>query len=237
MVEPAFLALTTTPSMAHSLADWTCPARAAGACALAVPAKQNAAAAAERTDKRVRIGASMSGRLASCNNFSVESRPAIMRRARQSFPLPRKRGRVGEGAKFTALSCLQGPLPSPSPASGGGKKSFLVQRFHLHDRALVVVADPERHRRGGIVHVDAADVGLARQEILHELAGLGIEPRNAVIEHRSSPHLAGLVDRHVIRRRKGGRHFPFLELLGLGVEHIDLVAAIEAEPDADRKSV
>src|SRR5258708_28525154 len=60
MVPPALLALTTTPSMAPSLADDTCPARAAGACALAlwVAAKQNAARAAVRVDRRVRMGAS-----------------------------------------------------------------------------------------------------------------------------------------------------------------------------------
>src|SRR5262249_34947506 len=59
MVPPAFLALTTTPSMAPSLADDTCPARAAGASAFAasVAAKQNAArAAAVKVDKRVRMG-------------------------------------------------------------------------------------------------------------------------------------------------------------------------------------
>src|SRR5215467_13666826 len=58
MVSPALLALTTTPSMAPSLADDTWPERATGACALAVwvVAKQNAArVAAVKAVRRVRI--------------------------------------------------------------------------------------------------------------------------------------------------------------------------------------
>src|SRR5260370_905728 len=72
----------------------------------------------------------------------------------------------------------------------------------------------------------------AGRQILGEGVGLGIEPRDAVVEHRAGPHVAVLVDRHVIGRCPGGRHLPFLEALLLGVEHRDLVAAIEAEPDA-----
>src|ERR1700720_3120989 len=60
MVPPAFLALTTTPSMAPSLAEDTCPA---SACAWANwgSAKVAAAAAAVMIDQRMRIVASRWG--------------------------------------------------------------------------------------------------------------------------------------------------------------------------------
>jgi hypothetical protein len=59
----------------------------------------------------------------------------------------------------------------------------LIERLELDDRGAVVVADPERRRRGRIVDEDPAHIGLLRQQILGDLAGLGIEPLDQIIEH------------------------------------------------------
>src|SRR5436853_73263 len=42
----------------------------------------------------------------------------------------------------------------------------LIERLELDDRGAVIIADPERHRRGGVIDEDAADVGRARQQVL-----------------------------------------------------------------------
>src|SRR5579871_5997488 len=111
--------------------------------------------------------------------------------------------------------CLTFGVAGTSPATTPICDLSSIQRLDLDDRTLVVVADPERHRRGGIVDEDAADVGLARQQILDKLAGLRIEPRHPVVEHRSGPYLAVLIDPHVVGRRPRGWHLPFPELFGL----------------------
>src|ERR1700732_1831154 len=61
--------------MAPSLADETWPARAAGACAFAAWAKQNAAKAAVKMDKRVLICTSQSRRVQIGNSFPVDAAP------------------------------------------------------------------------------------------------------------------------------------------------------------------
>ena len=39
----------------------------------------------------------------------------------------------------------------------------------------MIAAGPEGHRRRGVVHKDAADVGVLGQEMLDRLVGLGID--------------------------------------------------------------
>lgn len=48
----------------------------------------------------------------------------------------------------------------------GRAAAALIQRFDLDNSGVVIIAGPEGHRRGRIVDEDAANVGLAGQEIL-----------------------------------------------------------------------
>src|SRR6266508_7007665 len=81
-----------------------------------------------------------------------------------------------------------------------GTRPSSVQRLELDDRGAVVGADPERYRRGRIVDEHAADVGRARQQVFDHLAGLGVEPRDLVGNHRAGPGLVVLVDRDIVGR-------------------------------------
>src|SRR4051812_33789038 len=72
-----------------------------------------------------------------------------------------------------------------------------VERLDFHQRGVMVVADPERGRRGRVVDEYATDVGLARQRVLHRLARLQIHADDAVAVHAGGPDLAGLVERDV----------------------------------------
>src|SRR5215468_12032598 len=74
--------------------------------------------------------------------------------------------------------------------------TFLFQRLNPHDRGAVVVADPEYRPRTSLLDEDAADVGGARQEILGNLAALGVKPRHVVVRHRAGPHLGAALARH-----------------------------------------
>ncbi len=95
----------------------------------------------------------------------------------------------------------------------------------------MVAAGPERHRRGRVVDEHAADVGLARQQVLHRLASLGIEPHHPVRGHAAGPQLAVLVPSHVVGRGPRRRQRPLREFLGLGVEHCQPVSAVFGEPE------
>src|SRR5579862_326912 len=46
-----------------------------------------------------------------------------------------------------------------------GRSSALIQGLELDDRGVVVVAGPQRYRRGAVVDEDAADVGRMRKKI------------------------------------------------------------------------
>ena len=46
--------------------------------------------------------------------------------------------------------------------------AHLLQRFQLHDRRAVVVADPERDRCRAVVHEDAAHVRVGGQQVFDE---------------------------------------------------------------------
>src|SRR6266536_388027 len=77
-------------------------------------------------------------------------------------------------------------LRSGSSAWAGEQSlHLLVQRLHLHDRGVVIIPHPERGRRGRIVHEHAADVGLARERILGEIARLEVHAQ----EDRKSTRL------------------------------------------------
>src|SRR3954471_18401445 len=72
------------------------------------------------------------------------------------------------------------------------------QRFELDDRRAVVAADPERDRRGRTVDEHPPDVGGARQQVVDRFAGLGVEPRDLVAQHRTGPGLLVLVGHDVV---------------------------------------
>src|SRR5262245_57837838 len=55
--------------------------------------------------------------------------------------------------------------------------SASVERFKFDDRRAVVRSHPERHGVRGVVDVDAADVGGARQQVFDHFVGLRVEPR------------------------------------------------------------
>src|SRR5262245_35211324 len=69
----------------------------------------------------------------------------------------------------------------PRPAGRGGRLACLlrlelVERLDLHDRGAVIAADPEHRPRSGLLDEHTADIGRARQQVLGELPGLGVEP-------------------------------------------------------------
>src|SRR5882672_8735238 len=66
----------------------------------------------------------------------------------------------------------------------------LIERFDLENGGVVVVAGPEGHRRSGVVDENAANIGLARQQILDRLSGLRVKPQHAVVRHRAAPQFA-----------------------------------------------
>src|SRR3981081_1904703 len=56
-----------------------------------------------------------------------------------------------------------------------------IQRLQLYDRRPVVAADPQHRSIGRGIDEDAPHVGRARQQILHDLVGLRIEPRHLIL--------------------------------------------------------
>ncbi len=220
MVPPAFLALMTTPSIAPSLAEDTWPVSAAGACAHAAweNTKGSAVAvAAVMIDQPMRI-------VASDGSVSPELGVCLDRRRCDRSRLFQGAREPGSAGAPHSKRDRPWPIPRRSRPQSSGSTLTIEPWWLLPTQNVTGV------RR--VVDEHAADVGLARQQVFGERAGLGIEPGDAVVEHRAGPDVAVLVDRHVVGRRPGGRHLPFLEGLLLGVEHRDLVAAIEAEPDA-----
>src|SRR4029077_20393259 len=75
----------------------------------------------------------------------------------------------------------------------------LFERLQTDNRSAVIAPDPERDGRGRVVDEHAADVRLARPQILDGRSSHGIEPQDAVAGHRSAPQLAVLVDEDVVR--------------------------------------
>src|ERR1700728_3626412 len=68
--------------------------------------------------------------------------------------------------------------------------SLSVQRLDLDDRGAVIAADPQHRPGAAIVDEDPPDIGRSRQLIFDDVIGLGIEPRDPVIQHRAGPDLA-----------------------------------------------
>ena len=87
-----------------------------------------------------------------------------------------------------------------------------IQRLELDDIAVVVVADPERHRRGRVVDEHAPHVGRHRKEIAHRLPGLGVDAHDGVGVHAARPQFAIAVHDRVIGREER-RDRKFLDLL------------------------
>jgi hypothetical protein len=69
----------------------------------------------------------------------------------------------------------------------------LIQRLKFDDGGAVVAAYPESDRCRRAVHKHSANVRRLGQEIFDELAALGIEPGDAIVEHRSGPGFAVFV--------------------------------------------
>src|SRR5689334_15979368 len=105
-----------------------------------------------------------------------------------------------------------------------------LQRLDLHDRGAVVAADPEDGPRARLVDEHPPDVGRARQQVLDDPIGPGIEPRHPVVEHRARPHLAVLRRHDVVGRAPRRRQLPLADLLRRRIEHADAVAAVLGEP-------
>src|SRR5882672_2449884 len=79
----------------------------------------------------------------------------------------------GTGSRKEELS-RRTPTFSPRIAAAERYRGS-VERLYLHDPVVVVAADPERHRRGRVVDEHRAHVGVGRHQVLHRVAGLGIE--------------------------------------------------------------
>src|SRR5271154_3330197 len=110
--------------------------------------------------------------------------------------MPAKAGIQGPRARYGAGAL--DPRVRGDDVRAGWPASTSIQRLELDDRGAVVAADPEGHRRGAVVDEHAPNVGRGRQQIFDELAGLGIEPQDAVAHHRAGPGLAVLVERDVV---------------------------------------
>jgi hypothetical protein len=62
------------------------------------------------------------------------------------------------------------PGPSRSMMAGGMSAGLaLIERFKPDDSGAVVVAGPERDRRGGVVHENFADIARPREQIFHRM--------------------------------------------------------------------
>src|SRR3954469_3552678 len=209
MVEPSFLALTSTPSIAPSSDEETWPWSVPDVCALAgnKPVRARTVVASNRA--LIRIVASLVCRLLAW----IARMVAFFGRPRQVLKRQKENGR-----------------DKARPFVPHGKCRNSILRLDLDDRGAVVVADPEHVTRAAFVDKDAADIGRARQQILSHLAALGVEPRHQVGEHRPGPGLAVLGRDHVIGPVVFVGQDPLLDLRFLGVEHRDSVAGEFGEP-------
>src|SRR2546425_3964930 len=115
---------------------------------------------------------------------------------------------------------------------GAGAEEYRgsVEWLYLHDPVVVVAADPERRRRRRVVDEHRAHIGVGRHQVLHRVAGLGIEPYGPVGVHRRRPDFAVLVDIGPVRIG-AGRQVVLREFFRPGVEYRDLVTAIFSHHD------
>src|SRR5689334_3859702 len=61
--------------------------------------------------------------------------------------------------------CFLMTIPPPQDEGNARFTSWSVERNQPDDRGAVVAADPERDRSRRVVDVDAADVGLPREQV------------------------------------------------------------------------
>src|SRR2546428_1627153 len=93
---------------------------------------------------------------------------------------------------LVAAGTEQSRMRTSTPAVPSAPKS-LVQRLYLHDRCSVVVADPERGRSRGVIHLHAPDIRAARHQVFNRLARPGIDAHHAIVRHAARPDFAVLV--------------------------------------------
>src|SRR5229473_1482999 len=121
-------------------------------------------------------------------------------------------------------------LPRIPLRSMRATRSALIQRLDLDDGRAEIAADPQHGPIAGVVDEDAPDVGGARQQVFDHVAGLRIEPRHLVVEHRAGPHLAFSRRDDVVGRAPGRGQPPFLDGRALRIEQADAVGAVLGEP-------
>src|SRR6185437_9968989 len=113
-------------------------------------------------------------------------------------------------------------LTEPGPLTRSGAwlsplRCNSLERLDVHQRVIVVAADPDAHRRRRVVDKDRPHVGVRRHQILVGLPGLGIGPYDAVGTHGGGPDVAVLVDFGAVRVRVG-RQLIFREPLCFRIE-------------------
>src|SRR5438552_5128312 len=95
------------------------------------------------------------------------------------------------------------------------RASWLFNRLDSDQRGPEVVAYPERRRIASVIHVDAADVRHARQQVFDDLIGLRVDADDAVVVHPARPRISSRVGDGVVDIGPWRAHRPLLELLGL----------------------
>src|SRR5438105_6016534 len=128
---------------------------------------------------------------------------------------------------------MQWPGGCPAIVTSSPRSVFSVERLDLDDRRTVVAADPEHRPRARLFDEYAADIGVGPgQEIFGDLAGLGIEARDQIVEHRAGPHFRGILARyHVVGHTPLARQPVLLDFSVLWIKEADRVGAIFGEPE------
>src|SRR4029077_20269555 len=111
-------------------------------------------------------------------------------------------------------------------------KPALIQRLQFDDGSAVVITHPESDRRRRIVDEYSANVRRSGKRIFSNLAALGIEPRDAIGQHRSGPRFTVFINDDIVGSAPRRWQHPFLDVLGLRIEHAYCVPGVFGEPEA-----
>src|SRR5581483_7752259 len=220
------------------------PSRPIGAPSASVPASGSPAGGSARTTSSRGSGDSMNpGGFASTEAHGcpcASTMPTITngnfaKNSRCCSGMKSQNTRGPSAATLSRTPARSWTAHSPSWNAGGdamtGAAAGSVERLDPDDAVVVVAADPEGHRRRGVVDEHGAHVGVGGHQVLHRGRGPGIEAHDAVGVHGRGPDLAVLVEVRAVRvgaRRQLVRG----ELLGARVEHGRAVAAVLGDDDA-----
>src|SRR5262249_49859479 len=106
----------------------------------------------------------------------------------------------------------------------------LVEGLHADQTRTVVVSNPEGHRSGLVVHLNAPKIGAVWQEIFRGFPTLFIDAHNAVVGHSTRPDVSVLIKDRIIGIGVWRGYRPFLEVTATCIKHCNLVCCELCEP-------